>query len=156
MRKSITPTFGVLTANPPDGWLDLENIAKVELSSEDPSHPFEDALKEGTAGGWKAAIPGAQLIRLTFDSPQAIHRLRVQFKEEQTERSQEFAIFVSSGKQPRTQVLRQQWSFSPSGSTSEKEDYPVDLQEVTTIDLEIDPGRHDRKVFATLQFLALA
>ena len=53
MRKRIT-TRGTQGIIPPDeDWLDLENLAQAELTSEDASHPIESALKPGMgrAGG---------------------------------------------------------------------------------------------------------
>ena len=42
MRKSIVPPSGAPTVSPTaDGWLDLQQIASAEISSEDPQHPFE-------------------------------------------------------------------------------------------------------------------
>ena len=53
-----------------------------------------------------------------------------------------------------------QWTFSPHGSTEEIEDYTVDLQRVTMLELRIDPDRsHDPKLgqsYASLQTMKLA
>jgi hypothetical protein len=48
---------------------DLESTASVELTSveltsEDNAFPIESALFEQDKGGWRAAEPGAQTIRL--------------------------------------------------------------------------------------------
>ena len=72
---------------------------------------------------WRAADPGPQVIRLNFDQPQSIHRIRLEFREERKERSQEFAVFASSAKYQRREVVRQQWGFSLGGSAVEIEDY---------------------------------
>lgn len=150
MRKSTISDFGSSSGLSAAGsWLDLEEIATAELSSEDPQHPFERALRTGTVEGWRAAVPGPQLIRLRFDSPQSVRRIRLQFHEEQVGRTQECALFATS-KTSRKELVRQQWMFSPAGSTSEVEDYFFDLKDVTSIELEIDPGRHDKTVFASL------
>ena len=37
------------------------------------------------------------------------------------------------------EVVRQQWNFSPHGTTEEIEDYTVDLSGVTVLELRIDP-----------------
>jgi F5/8 type C domain len=139
-----------------DQWLNLEELASVEVSSEDPSYPFEDALHGAVRGGWKAAAPGPQAIRLTFDQPQSIRRIRLEFREDGPERVQEFALYAMTANQARKEVLRQQWTFSPGGSTQEIEDYPVELADVTAIELQIDPGRHDKQKIASLQSIALA
>ena len=49
------------------GWLDLERLAQVEITSEDADYPIESALIPGTGPGWRAAQPGEQTIRLLFD-----------------------------------------------------------------------------------------
>ena len=156
MRKSIVSqpkAPGSSTSTGP--WLDLAEIASVEITSEDAQHPIENALQE-RAGGWRAADPGPQVIRLNFDQPQSIHRIRLEFREERKERSQEFAVFASSAKYQRREVVRQQWGFSPGGSTVEVEDYTVDLPAVSVLELEIDPGRYDKEAIATLESISVA
>ena len=157
MRKSSISGFGTSIGLSAGGtWLDLEQLASAELSSEDPEHAFELALRTDTLDGWRAATPGPQLVRLRFDSPQAIRRIHLQFREERVERSQEIAIFVISKASSRRELVRQQWVFSPNGATTETEDYFFDLQDVTVLDLEIDPGRHDKSVFASLRSIQIA
>ena len=164
MRKSIlSPDAEPATSSatspatlPPDQWLNLEELASVQISSEDPSYPFEGALHGTQQNGWKAAAPGPQTIRLTFDKPRSIRRIRLEFHEDGAERSQEFAIYATTANQGRKELVRQQWTFSPGGSTSEIEDYPVKLADVIAIELQIDPGRHDKQRIASLQSIALA
>jgi hypothetical protein len=157
MRKSIVPPSGAPTVSPTaDGWLDLQQIASAEISSEDPQHPFENALLRGDGGGWRAADPGPQVIRLNFDEPQSIRRIRLEFREERKERAQEFALFASSAAHQRREIVRQQWTFSPGGSATEVEDYPVDLPGILSLELEIDPGRHDKSAMASLESIAVA
>ncbi|MGA8529650.1 MAG: hypothetical protein WB622_08045 [Acidobacteriaceae bacterium] len=138
-----------------DNWLDLERVASAEISSEDPSHPFENALRGHGNGCWRAASPGPQVIRLRFDEPRPLRRIRLEFSERQ-QRSQEFCLSAIDAANQRRLIARQQWNFSPGGSTLEVEDYSVNLLEIAAIELEIDPGRHDRQAFATLQSLAIA
>jgi hypothetical protein len=159
MRKSIVSP-STTTATPiGDLWRDLERIARVEISSEDQSFPIEHALGKKVTEGWRAATTGPQLIRLHFDEPQTIRRIHLQFVDRTSERSQEFAVFAGHGTE-LTEIARQQWSFSPQGSTEEIEDYTVDLKGVTTFELRIDPDRsHDPKLskaYASLQSLKLA
>jgi hypothetical protein len=99
------------------------------------------------------------LIRLHFDEPLNIRRLQLHFVEQAADRSQEFAVFAGAGSELK-EVVRQQWSFSPHGSTEEIEDYTVNLSGITTLELRIDPDRsHDPKLsqaYASLQSLKLA
>jgi hypothetical protein len=47
--------------------LELEQLAKVEVTSEDPNFPIESALVSGTGPGWRAAEPRTRA--LSSDSP---------------------------------------------------------------------------------------
>ncbi len=88
-----------------------------------------------------------------------IKRMHLHFVDKASERSQEFAVFAGAGTELK-EVVRQQWTFSPQGSTEEIEDYPVNLSGITTLELRIDPDRsHDPKQsqeYASLQSLKLA
>jgi hypothetical protein len=155
MRKSVLAAVPSAEQRPSlDAWLDLESLASLEISSEDPAHPFEHALR-GETEGWKSCDPGPQTIRLKFDEPQAVRRIRLEFRETQHERAQEFSITALIDGEKR-QIVRQQWSFSPTGSTTEVEDYTVNLPNVSALELEIDPGRHDKSAHATLHSIAIA
>jgi hypothetical protein len=156
MRKASISGFGTSSGlSSPGSWLDIEEAATAELSSEDPQHPFERALRNETVDGWKASDPGPQLIRLRFDRPQAIRRIQLQFREEEVNRSQEIALFATSKTFARKELVRQQWVFSPQGAATEVEDYFFNLIDVTALELEIDPGRHDKQVFASLQSIQI-
>ena len=156
MRKSIVSPSKTSSLPSSGQGLDIAQIASVEISSEDAQHPFENALQGGKEGGWKAADPGPQVIRLNFDHPQSIRRIRVEFREQTRERSQEFALFASSAAFQKRELVRQQWTFSRGGSAIEVEDFAVELTGVLSLELEIDPGRHDKQAIATLESLAIA
>jgi hypothetical protein len=160
MRKSIVSPNPTTKTPISDNWRDLERIARVEITSEDAAFPIEHALGKAATTGWRAATTGPQVIRLFFDEPLAIKHLNLHFVEKSAERSQEFAVYASSGCAELREVVRQQWNFSPSGTTEEVEDYKLDLSDVTAIELRIDPDRsHDPKEsknFASLQSLKLA
>jgi len=146
--------------NVPEGdWFDLKEIAQVELTSEDPAFPIENALGNTETTGWRASGPGPQVIRLLFDKSQTIRRIQVHFVERVSERTQEFAVLARQGDAFR-EVLRQQWNFSPHGTTEEIEDYKVELNGVVALELKIDPDRsHDpkqSKYVASLERLRLA
>jgi hypothetical protein len=159
MRKSIVSPSAVAATPISDLWRDLERIARVEISSEDEQFPIEHALGKKETTGWRAAGTGPQLIRLHFDEPLNIKRLRLHFVDKAAERSQEFAVFAGAGHDLK-EVVRQQWSFSPNGSTEEIEDFTVNLSGITTMEIRIDPDRsHDPKQsqnYASLQSLKLA
>jgi len=49
-------------------WLDLEQIATVEGTSEDLSFPIEYAFGSNDGPGWRASQGGEQQIRIIFDT----------------------------------------------------------------------------------------
>ncbi len=136
-------------------WLPLADLVSVELTSEDPRHPFDPVFDEGGDQGWRAGQPGRQTIRLRFDKPQTIHRIRLRFVDRDHERSQEFVLRFADHAGSMRDIVRQQWSFSPGGSVEEVEDYTVDLPTVSTLELEIDPDRGKNTVPATLAELLI-
>jgi len=157
MRKRIMNqgTEGVATAD--KKWLDLEDLAQAEVSSEDEAHPIESALISNTGSGWQAAQPGKQTIRLLFDKPQKIRSIRLAFQEDEQERTQEFVLrWSSDGGQSYREIARQQYNFSPSGATRELEDYTVDLNGLTTLELIIVPNISGGSARASVAQLRLA
>ena len=138
-------------------WLDVERLADVEITSEDPEHPIESALLPQGGSGWRAAEPGRQTIRLLFARPQGLRRICLVFAESTIERTQEYALrWSSDGGQSFHEIVRQQWNFSPRGATCETEDYRVDLPDVTILELVIIPDTSGKIAFASLAQLRLA
>lgn len=157
MKKSIIGQGGQATVPGDDKWLDLDALAEVALSSENPEYPIESALIAGRKGGWRASEPGTQTIRLMFIEPQAITRIQLCFEEKAVERMQEYSLSWSSATdEPMREIVRQQWNFSPSGATVEAEDHEVDLPAVRVLELVVCPGTSDASVFASLQSLRIA
>jgi hypothetical protein len=153
MRKKVIQSD---TINPrlhsQEEWLDLEDVARAEVTSEDPNFPIESALVAGKEGlGWRAAEKGKQIIRIIFDSPRTLHRIRLEFSERENERTQEFTLRWSANTDgPFQEIVRQQWNFNPQGSTSEVEDYEVQLPNVSVLELILKPDLTPNSGFATL------
>jgi hypothetical protein len=160
MRKEIVGEKAVAAeAQTAVDWLDLASIARVQLTSEDPAFPIENALSTNPTlnePGWRATSPGVQTITILFDVPQRIRRIVVHFVERSIERSQESLLRYSSAKETNREIVRQQWTFSPNGSPQEFEDYAVELECVTKLELVIDPDRGRRHSVATLNALRIA
>ncbi len=157
MRKRIIPSAGAATPPSGEDWLDLEDLAEVELTSEDPAYPVESALVPGGASGWRASGPGEQAIRLLFAPPQPLRRIWLEFVEPTTERTQEFVLRWSpDGGRTMHEVVRQQWNFSPQGSTSQTVDHRVELSGVTVLELSIDPDIGGGNAHASLGELRIA
>lgn len=156
MQKRIVEPPG-LDRVAEEAWLDLEDMAQVELTSEDPTHPVEGALLSRTESGWRAAEPGVQSIRLLFHQPQRLRRIRLRFDEPAAARTQEFALRWSpDGGRSFRDLVRQQYTFSPEGSTTEVEDLNVDLASVTALELTIIPDQGRGEARASLEEWRLA
>jgi hypothetical protein len=152
MRKRIKASgSGQLV---PKNWMDLETVAEIELTSEDPAHPIEYALLPGLVRGWKAAESGKQTIRIRFDEPQRLSMIYLVFGEDEKSRTQEFVLRWSRGDElPFEDIVRQQYNFV--AGSSEVENYSVNLNEVKLLELEIDPSVGKQDVRASLAELRL-
>jgi hypothetical protein len=156
VRKSIIPSGESARTGPADEWLDLERTARVEVTSADPDFPVESALVPGRGTGWRADGPGTQTIRLLFDEPRRIGRIRLHFAVPDAARTQEFVLRRVVEGEPAREVVRQQWTFSPGGSTHETEDYRVELLGVTVLELSITPDISGGDARASLMELRVA
>ncbi len=157
MRKRLIGHGPGEVAAAEPGWLNLEHLAQVEITSEDVDHPIESALLPGAGPGWRAAQPGEQTIRLLFDEPLRLKRIQLVFQEDKKERTQEFVLRWSpDGGQSYREIVRQQYNFSPPEALSEVEDYDVNLAGVTALELKIVPDISGGGAQASLAQLRLA
>lgn len=157
MRKRVVGSNSRQAPSLDQGWLHLEDIAEVELTSEDASHPVEGALLPGAESGWRAEKPGEQTIRFIFDQPRSLKRIRLHFEESEIERTQEFVLRWSpDGGRSLKEIVRQQWNFSPPATTEEIEDYRVELSGVTVLELNIRPDKSGGEALASLREMRIA
>ena len=151
MRKHIINTTRPNPPGPSEEWLNLEDIARVEVSSEDSRYPIESAFKRGESIGWRASQTGEQTIRLLFDEPKDLRRIWLRFSEPRVERTQQFTMrWTDSQTGSSKEIVRQQWNFNPRSSTTEVEDYKVDLNHAVSLELIIDPDLGKNEAFAAL------
>src|SRR5690349_19989569 len=95
-------------------WLDIEPFVQLEITSQDAAHPIESALLSDQDGGWRAAEPGKQTIRLRFDPAQTLLLIHLEFVEAVLERTQEFVLrWSADGGRSFREVVRQHWNFNP-------------------------------------------
>ena len=156
MRKQIINRSPKERVSIDPAWLDLERLARVEITSEETGHPVESALTTGGGPGWLAGENGKQTIRLLFDEPQALGHIRLVFEEERRERTHEFVLrWSKDGGKSYREILRQQYTFSPPDATREIEDYTVNLKGVTALELIIVPDLSGGDARASLVSLRL-
>ncbi len=147
MKKTIT---GEVRATEMGAWLDLEELAEVEVSSEAAGYPVENALLPGRAEGWRAERPGEAHITLRFAEPQTVGQMRLVFREREHERSQEWALHARFVGGEERELLRQGWNFSPGGSGEQDQTHTLNLRGVLALRLSIDPDRGRNRYPATL------
>ncbi len=157
MRKRLITDVKQATSQATEDWLKLEDVAEVEITSEDSSHPIESALLPGEGVGWRAAMPGKQTIRLLFSPPQRLRQIRLCFVETSAPRTQEYVLrWSADGGQSFQDIVRQQWNFSPHTASSETEEHRVELSGVTVLQLIITPDIGNEDAVASLAQLRIA
>jgi hypothetical protein len=156
VRKSLIAPISQTGPAPDEVWLDMDRIASVEVTSEQPGYPIESALR-GESRGWRAANPGTQIVRIIFDQPQTLRRIWLVFEDNENARTQEFVLRWSRGQESSfREIVRQPWNFSPGGSARENEDYTIHLSEVGILELIIVPDKSGSDVRASLRNLRVA
>jgi hypothetical protein len=158
MRKRvITPTPQKSIQLHDEGWMDLDRVASVEVTSEQKDYGIESALVSGETRGWRAASPGTQTIRLLFDQPQRLRRISLVFEENEIKRTQEFVLrWSADGGRSFREIVRQQWNFSPPNTIREVEEYPIELSDVTVLELIVVPDISREAARASLKSLRLS
>ena len=138
---------------------DIAAVATVLVSSEDPRHPIDyafDGRRGPGASRWIAEQSGEQMVILAFDTPQTLHKILVEVEEPETSRTQEMAVSISQdGGQTYRELVRQEYNFSAPGTTLEREEWSVNADAITHLQLGIKPDKGGKGGRATLTTLAL-
>jgi hypothetical protein len=159
MRKHIVgiPSPHAVPSSRKD--LDVATLATVLISSETPEFPVDNVFDGHYGPGgtrWIAAEPGEQMLTVAFDTPQLLRGIILEVEEREVERTQELSVALSAdGGQTYRELLRQEYTFSPTGATFEREEWTVPLHEVTHVRLWIKPDKGGRPCRATLTTLTL-
>jgi hypothetical protein len=148
MRKTII-SDSATTESLDTEWLDLQSLADVDVTSEDPHHPIEHALGVDQSEGWRAGTPGPQTVRLLFHHPIRVTRIDLLFEEHARTRTQEFTLRWSAGDGTWQEIVRQSYTFSP-GTYREHESYGVNLTSVRVLTLTLIPDIAGAESVATM------
>jgi hypothetical protein len=130
----------------PSNEIDLVAAAKILYSSEDPAHPIEHML-DGRSGRGATYWSGGQQntteqIVIEFDRPERVSRLIYDVEELRAERTQQITMELSTdGGETIRAGFVQEYTFSPHGSTYQREDLSFDLHGVTHIRLTVVPSK---------------
>ena len=140
MHKTIIEQAFPQEVYPAGEWINTEELAQVELSSEAQGYPIEAALSLRAGSGWRAGSPGPQVIRLRFENPFDLSSIYLLFEELEQARTQEFVLsWLSEEEHTYKHIVRQQYTFSPPGTTRQVEAYQVDLRGLKVLELKIVP-----------------
>jgi hypothetical protein len=151
MIKRITEVNEAVSTQ---AWLDLMQLADVEVTSEEPASPIEGVFTCDAPAPWRAAAPGVQTICLRFRRPLRLTRIHLVFEETAV---MEFVLrWQAAGAQQSVDILRQQFTFAPPDTTTEREDYQVDLVEASALALSITPHIGGGYSIATIQQFCVA
>jgi hypothetical protein len=144
---------------PTVGAIDIAAVATVLVTSESPDHPVDHAFddRRGPGGSrWIAGETGEQTLILAFDTPQTIRQVTLEVEEPEVTRTQEVHLATScDGGQTYRELRRQEFNFSPPGTTFEREDWTVMVEGVTHLRLVIKPDKGGKPCRATLTSLIL-
>jgi hypothetical protein len=141
------------------GEKDIAALATVWMTSEAVDYPIDNAFDSHRGPGgsrWVAGEPGPQSLVLAFDTPQTLRVLRLEVEERDVSRTQELYVAISrdEGRTYQT-LLRQEYTFSPPGTTFEREEWAIPAEGVTHLQLVITPDKGGAPYYATLTTLAL-
>lgn len=158
MRKQIVPAAAA-GFTPQKGELDVAAIAVIRVTSESAHHPVENAFDGQRGPGssrWVAATDGEQTLVLVFDAPTTIHGVVLEIEETDVSRTQQIQLAISSdGGQTFHELRRQEYCFSPPGTTYEREEWIIQANEVTHLQLWIKPDKADPTRRASVTALTL-
>jgi hypothetical protein len=158
LRKHILTERPTVPVTRP-GEKDIAALATVLVTSEAAEHPIDHAFdsRRGPGGSrWVAGEPGEQTLMLVFDTPQTIRTISLEVEELDVSRTQDLQVAMSrDGGQTYQELLRQEYNFSPPGTTFEREEWSVTAEGVTHLRLVIKPDKGGKPCQATLTALAL-
>jgi hypothetical protein len=158
LRKQIIKVPMTTPALMP-GKIDVAALATVLVTSEDPDHPVDHVFDDHPGQGgtrWVAGESDEQVLILAFDVPQSIRRVILEIEEREVARTQEIQLAVSGdGGRTYRELVRQEYNFSPTGTTFEREDWAVVAEGVTHLRLQIKPDKGGKSWRATITSLVL-
>lgn len=139
--------------------ISIADTATVLMTSEQPDHPI-DHICDGQHGPgstrWIAGQSGDQTIILAFDAARNIDTVGLEIEERDVSRTQELTLATSrDGGQTYREVLRQEFNFSPTGTTFEHEEWRVAAEGVTNLRVWIRPDKGGKPCRATITSLVL-
>ena len=139
--------------------LDIPSLATVLVTSEVPDHPVDHLFDDsGGPGGtrWVAGSAGEQALVLAFDAPQTIRGVAIEVEEPGATRTNVLTVSLSDdGGRTYRERVRQEFTFSPPGTTFEREEWTMPADRVTHVRVVVQPDKGHGTHRATLTSLAI-
>ena len=139
--------------------ISIPDTATVLVTSERLDHPIENICdgQRGPGGTrWIAEQPGDQTVIIAFDTAQDIESVSLEVEEKEVSRTQELTLSASrDGGQTYREVLRQEFNFSPPGTTFEHERWRLAAEGLTHVRVWIRPDKGGRPCYASMTSLTL-
>jgi hypothetical protein len=141
------------------GEKDIAAVATVMVTSETADNPIDNAFDGQRGPGasrWVAGEPGDQTLVVAFDMPETLRQVCLEVEEPDVSRVQELQLAIScDGGATYRDLLRQEYNFSSSGATFEREEWAVGAEGVTHVRLWIRPDKGGKPCRASLTSLVL-
>ena len=146
LRKRLLEAEATVSAGT-DNEIDIVGCATIAFSSESPAHPIEHLFDGHSGPGatrWISARPDTvERVIVEFDEPHSISHLVYEVEESVRERTQEVRVEVSeNGDRTYRQILVQEYNFSPSGATYQREELRFNLLRVSRLRLTVVPNKN--------------
>jgi len=139
--------------------LDIPTLATVLVTSEAPDHPVDHLFDAfGGPGGtrWVAGSDGEQALVLAFDAPQTIRAVGIEVEEPRATRTNVLSVSLSDdGGRTYRERVRQEFTFSPPGTTFEREEWAMPADRITHLRVVIQPDKGHAAHRATLTSLTV-
>ena len=157
LRKQILPTHP--TPGVQQREISIPETATILVTSETVDHPVDhicDGRRGPGATRWVAKEPGEQTIILAFDTPLSLNTVSLEIEEFEVSRTQELTVAISKDRgETYRELLRQEYHFSPSGTTFERERWTIAAPAVTHLKIWIKPDKSNTFCYATITSLSL-
>jgi hypothetical protein len=158
MLRKLIITPHLATPDATTGEIDIAVVATVQVTIESPDHPIDlvfDPLRGPGGTRWIDGELDEQTMTLAFDAPQTINQILLEVDEPEVARTQELQLSLScDGGRTYRELLRQEYNFSPAGTTLGREKWTVSVQGVTHLRL-VKPDMGDKPCRTTLTTLVL-
>ncbi len=134
--------------------------ARPTWQRHDSSSTTKEARYDGRGGPggtrWVASVDGERALILAFDTPQTIREVGLETEESQASRTQVLTLSLSQdGGRTYREILRQEFNFSPPGTTFERERWAVPAASVSHLRVTIRPDKGGNLGRASLTSLTI-